>query len=282
MDTPWPVKLFKKSILKQIKYRKMLEALGPTEGKHILEIGSDNGVFSYLFRQQGGHWKSADLDQRSVDAIKELVKTDVYSIQDGGSLPFADDEFDTVIIVDIIEHLHDDSGFVRDIYRVLRPGGDLIVNAPNVKTNSLLSRFRQLIGLTEDSHGHVRPGYTPQGLRQLLGEQFTLLTYDTHTRFFSKFADTMMVLALSLLKRNKPEKTSGRGILVTGSDIKRYQTMFTVYSVLYPFIWLFSALDKLLFFRSGYMLIAEARSNKETTSGQKQRQPTSSSVGVAG
>lgn len=282
METPWPVKLFKKSILKQIKYRKMLEALGPTEGKHILEIGSDNGVFSYLFRQQGGQWKSADLDQRSIEAIKELVQTGVYSIEDGGDLPFADNEFDTVIIVDIIEHLHDDSGFVREIYRVLRPGGDLIVNAPHLKTNSLLARFRQLIGLTEDSHGHVRPGYTPGGLRQLLGEQFTLLSYDTHTKFFSKFADTMMVLALSVLKRNKAEETSGRGILVTGSDIKRYQTMFAVYSLLYPFIWLFSALDNLLFFRSGYMLIAEARSNKEISASSEREHITSSSVGVAG
>lgn len=262
MEEIWPVKLFRKSVLKQIKYRKMVEALGPTDGRRILEIGSDNGVFSYLFRQRPGHWTSAELDERSLAAIKELVHTDVYRICDGAPLPFRDNEFDCVLIVDIIEHLHDDVGFMREIYRVLKPGGHLIVNAPNIKTNSLLFKFRQLAGLTEDSHGHVRPGYTRQELVQLLGDKFTMKTFQTHTKFFSKLTDTMMVLGLSLLKRNRKQETSGRGILVTGKDMNAHQAVFRVYSLIYPFVWFISRLDALLFFRSGYMLITTARSTK--------------------
>lgn len=267
MEEIWPVRLFRKSVLKQIKYRKMVEVVGTTAGRHILEIGSDNGVFSYLFRQRGGHWKSAELDERSVNAIKELVQTDVYRIYDGAPLPFQDNEFDIVVIVDIIEHLHDDEGFMCEIHRVLKPEGLLIVNAPNVKEGSLLSRFRRLIGLTEDSHGHVRPGYTYHDLQQLLGDRFAIETYETHTKFFSKLTDTLMVLGLSVLKRDKEkeEETSGRGILVTGKDMKSYQTMFRVYSLIYPVIWLISRLDTLLFFRSGYMFIATAQSTKTKT-----------------
>lgn len=267
METPWPVRLFRKSVLKQIKYQKMIAALGPTKGKHILEVGSDNGVFSYLFRQRGGSWKSADLDERSVNAMRELVKTDVYRIADGEPLPFADDEFDCVLIVDIIEHLHDDDGFMREVYRVLKPGGLLILNAPNIKSNSLLMRFRNLIGMTDANHGHVRPGYTYQDVQRLLGEQFTLESYETHTRFFSKFTDTMMVIAISALKRNKREKTSGRGVLVTGTDMKSYKTMFRVYSLIYPFVRLISSLDRLLLFGSGYMLIATGHSTQTYDAG---------------
>jgi ubiquinone/menaquinone biosynthesis C-methylase UbiE len=258
----WPVRLFRKSYLKQTKYNKMIDALGPTEGRHILEIGSDNGVFSYLFRQRGGSWKSADLDDRSVAAMRELVKTDVYNLDDGEPLPFADNEFDCVLIVDIIEHLHDDTGFMQEVYRVLKPGGQLIVNAPNIKDRSLLMRFRNLIGMTDANHGHVRPGYSYTDLLRLLGDQFTLETYHTHTKFFAKLVDTMVVIAVSALKRNKKEKTSGRGVLVTGSDMKSYKKMFRAYSLIYPIVWLVSSLDHLLFFRSGYMFIATGHSNK--------------------
>lgn len=262
MEVIWPVRLFEKSVLKQIKYKQMVAALGQSEGKQILEIGSDNGVFSYLFRQRGGAWKSADIDERSVNATRELVKTNVYRLAEGKALPFDDNEFDVVLIVDIIEHLRDDCGFMKEVYRVLKPGGYLIVNAPNMKEGSLLMRLRQLIGMTDANHGHVRPGYTFQDLRRLLGSDFTLETYRTHTKFFSKLMDTLMVIAIAALKRNKKEKTSGRGVLVTGSDMKSYKTMFTVYSIVYPAVWLISSLDHLLFFRSGYMLIATGHSTK--------------------
>ena len=72
-----------------------------------------------------------------------------------------------------------------------------------------------------------------------------------------------MVFGILLLKRNKREETSGRGVLVTGKDLKDYSPMFRVYSLIYPVVWLFSKLDELLFFRSGYMLIAKAKVNKE-------------------
>lgn len=264
MEENWSVRLFSKSVLKQLKYNEIINVLGPTEGKHILEVGSDNGVYSYLFRQRGGTWKSAELDERSVNAIKALVKTDVYRITDGEPLPFDDDEFDCVVIVDIIEHLHDDDGFVSEAFRVLKPGGLLIINAPNLKSGSLLMKFRNSVGLTDAGHGHVRPGYSLQDLELLLAEQFTLDTYRTHTKFFSKFTDTLMVIGISRLKRNKAEKTSGRGVLVTEKDLKSYKTMFRVYSVIYPFVRLISSMDRLLFFRSGYMIIATAHSNKRS------------------
>ena len=48
MEQNWPVLLFRKSILKKDKFKQILKVLGPTDGLHCLDIGSDNGVFSYL------------------------------------------------------------------------------------------------------------------------------------------------------------------------------------------------------------------------------------------
>jgi SAM-dependent methyltransferase len=252
---PWPVRLFKKSVLKQRKLHEIHALAGPTEGLHCLDIGSDNGVISYLLRQQGGTWKSADLDEMSVSAIRSLVENEVYQI-DGGRTPFEDNEFDCVIIVDFLEHIPNDAGFVEELHRILRPGGVLIVNVPHVK-NSLLRRFRLAIGQTDEKHGHLRPGYTKASLRRLLGNGFHMETSVTYSKFFSELIDTLIVFGVSLLKRNKGEH-SKKGTIVTGKDLDANPSMFQLYALIYPFVWLLAKLDYLLFFSSGYMLIARA------------------------
>ena len=79
-DRNWPVLLFNKSVLKQRKYREITHLLGEPDHLHCLDVGSDNGVISYLLREKGGTWKSADLDEKSVNSIRQLVNLDVFQI----------------------------------------------------------------------------------------------------------------------------------------------------------------------------------------------------------
>jgi SAM-dependent methyltransferase len=246
-------------VLKQRKYKEIAALLGPTSGAVVLDIGSDNGVISYLLRERGGMWKSADLDPLAVESIRELVGESVYQI-DGGRTPFRDDEFDGVVIVDFLEHIPDDRRFVDELARIIKPGGFVILNVPHRK-RSLLRLFRSAIGQTDEKHGHLRPGYTARELHALVGEHFTVEHHHTYSRFFSEFIDTLVVFAVSLLKR-KANSHSQKGLLVTGKDMNAYKSMFRMYSLIYPIIWLVSKLDALLFFRSGYMLIAKARLQK--------------------
>jgi SAM-dependent methyltransferase len=261
MDDPWPLRLFKKSVLKQGKFGQIVRLLGPTDGLACLDIGSDNGVISYLLRQRGGTWKTADLDQHTVDAIRELVESDVYQI-DGRRTPFDDSEFDRVIIVDFLEHIPDDLAFMCELHRILKPGGKIIVNVPHIK-GGLLRRFRSAIGQTDEKHGHLRPGYTIQSLDQLFTDRFVLDSYTTYSRFFSELIDTLVVFAVSALKGDS-QQPSQKGLLVTESDLNRNQAMFRIYSLIYPIVWFFSQLDRLLFYTDGYMLVARAAVKKRT------------------
>lgn len=258
MKPNWPVQLFQKSVLKQKKFQEILALLGETKHLQCLDIGSDNGVISYLLRERGGNWKSADLDTQAVLSIRELVKDQVFQI-DGKQTPFENNEFDRVVIVDFLEHIPTDKEFLEELFRIIKPEGEIIINVPHVK-NSFLRKFRLAIGQTDAKHGHVRPGYTLAELETLLAGKFTLVSSKTYSKFFSECIDTLITLGFSLLKKEKA--SSQKGVLVTGQDLRRYQKAFKIYSFLYPVVWFFAHLDPILFWCSGYMLIVRAKTQK--------------------
>ncbi len=270
----WSVLPFNKSVLKQRKFREITELLGETSNLRCLDLGADNGVISYLLRERGGSWKSADLDEQAVCSIRQLVKEDVFKIN-GISTTFNDNEFDKVVIVDLLEHIETEREFLDELFRIIKPGGEMIINVPHIK-NSLLRKLRLTIGQTDEKHGHLRPGYTVEQLAILLKDKFQIINHKSYSKFFSEFIDTLINFGLSLVK--KGETTSQKGILVTEKDIRKYQKMFRVYSVIYPVFWVWSKLDTLLFWRSGYMLIVKAKINKQPINTNEHQIPATTTL----
>jgi SAM-dependent methyltransferase len=255
----WAVALFNRSVLKQEKFRQILARLGGLSGKRALDIGADNGVISYLLRQRGGEWHSADLDERAVASIRQLVSSNVHQI-DGGATSFADDSFDLVVIVDFLEHIPDDHGFIRELARIIKPGGQLVINVPHPRPGSWVTRLRHRIGLTDEWHGHLRPGYTIDELRGLLEPSFSVEEVVTYSRTFSELVDTgLNGLYLRMQRRQGATESSSKGPVVTGSDLRKHRKQFVMLSTLYPLLWSVAKLDALLWFSPGYKLIVSAR-----------------------
>jgi SAM-dependent methyltransferase len=255
----WAIALFNRSVLKQAKYRRVLELMDEPSGRTCLDIGADNGVISYLLRQRGGRWSSADLDSQTVASIRDLVGEDVYQLS-GGTTPFADDTFDQIVIVDFLEHIADDAAFVRELERILKPDGILIINVPHLKPHSLLNRVRHRIGLTDEWHGHLRPGYSLGGIRALLEPAFAIERAITYSRAFSELVDTGINGLYETLKRRKRDSgKSGKGTVVTRGDMERHRKEFRLLSALYPAFWAMARMDALLPLQSGYKLIVRAR-----------------------
>lgn len=249
------LELFDVSVLKQAKWRRLAEAAGDTTGLDALDLGSDNGVISHLFRQRGGRWSSADLTDETVAAIRRMVGGGVHRLT-GPDLPFPDASFDLVVVVDLLEHVDDDRRLLEEIARCLRPGGRAVLNVPHHLRYSLLEPVRRALGLTDEWHGHVHHGYTATSLSELLPPSIELTSARSYSRFFSHLLDT--ALNWAFLRRSRGQAIStAKGMVVTGDGVGSGGA--SMLRRAYPVMRAFAAGDSLIPWSAGYMMLATMR-----------------------
>jgi ubiquinone/menaquinone biosynthesis C-methylase UbiE len=242
---------FRVSVLKQAKWHALSHAAGNTRGKRALDLGTDNGVISLLFRQQGGEWDSADLTPHAVRAIGRTLGEPVREIRDA-RLPYADATFDLIVVADMLEHVADDRTLLAEIARCLKIGGRAVVNVPRLKPRGLLHPVRRALGLTDEWHGHLHVGYDARALRHLLPTTLRLLRTHDYVRFFSYALDTS-INAKSGRATPHTIRTAKGTISATSGDEK---PVSRAVRAIYPAMRAFASLDSLIPFTHGYMLVA--------------------------
>ncbi len=106
----------------------------------VLDIGCGNGDYAYNLSKMGFDVLAGDMD---VDRFqyKDQIKFQKCNITE--KLPFADNNFDFVLLAEVIEHLRNPYDVMRELNRILRPRGGLILSTPNIL--NLKSRMRFLI-----------------------------------------------------------------------------------------------------------------------------------------
>jgi demethylmenaquinone methyltransferase/2-methoxy-6-polyprenyl-1,4-benzoquinol methylase len=101
----------------------------PTDGS-LLDAGGGTGRVSSRLRSAVGKLIICDF---SLPMLKQAqAKHGLYSVKTRAEqLPFADDTFDRVIVVDALHHFFDQQAAIRDLIRVLRPEGRLVIEEPD-------------------------------------------------------------------------------------------------------------------------------------------------------
>ncbi|MCA8953679.1 MAG: class I SAM-dependent methyltransferase [Planctomycetes bacterium] len=128
----------------------------PTARRQVLEIGCGaGGMLGPL--QRYGEVAGLDIDHEFVGVCRERGFPNVLC-GSGYELPFRDEVFDLVCLFDTLEHIPDEAQALREVLRVLRPGGALFVSVP----------CYQWLWSQNDKTAHHCRRYTATRLRRVL------------------------------------------------------------------------------------------------------------------
>ena len=123
--------------------------LRPHLGNRVLEIGAGHGTITTHLAKEGRQVLATDLSERCVEELEKRFAADpAITVRHARVEDLGDCEpFDSVVLVNVLEHIDDDLGALRAIHQRLRPAGKVLIFAPALE--GLYSRF-------DDQIGHVR------------------------------------------------------------------------------------------------------------------------------
>jgi SAM-dependent methyltransferase len=264
---PWQIKMFQRSIKKQQKLRALLELLGETTDKKCLLVtcGDNNGALNWYFRQHGGEWTWADVSGENNDQISKLLNEPVYAFQEN-NFPIPGGQFDCVVSIDVLEHLRQDQPFLRELRRMLKPGGKAVVTVPNGDEGLLANKIKWRFGMTPEVYGHTRAGYTIRELSEALCKS-GLEPNDTGG--YSRFVTEMIELVINfgyvrVLAKKSGGAQPGHIAPVSAGELKTHGLAYRMYSLIFPIAWILSLLDHLLPMRTNNAVIVSAQKQDHT------------------
>ena len=234
--------------------RTVIEYVDPQPGERILDAGCGLGFYLFLL----GKLASSELYglEFSADRLEQAVSEQDTSharllVGDATHLPFADNSFDKVIISEVLEHVPDDRAALREVERVLRPGGVAAITVPHAHYPFLwdpINSTRERLGLghfvNEPLSGiwtdHQRLYEESDLLALVRGGGFEIADHHRETRYSTPFSHNIIYgLGKFLVQRD----------MVGGSDSKpasrsSFWTTDTKLTPLRAALLAFTALDR--------------------------------------
>lgn len=120
------------------RMRLVQEFVGDVNEKVVLDLGCGNGSISFLLWYLGAKVHSVDISKRALKSTRNLRRISERNTQfepslcqgDATKLPLEEETFDIVFCIETLEHLRDDRSAIKEIERVTKSGGTVILAVP--------------------------------------------------------------------------------------------------------------------------------------------------------
>jgi len=142
-----------------IRIKRVIPLVG--QAGRVIDIACLDGAVAAIFQELGNTVYGIDASETAIEKARQRgIKVQLGNLEE--PLPYADAAFDLAFAGEIIEHIFNIDGLLDEIYRILKPGGTLIVTTPNLAAFGrrlllLLNRNPNIeISFTGDAAGHIR------------------------------------------------------------------------------------------------------------------------------
>jgi len=110
----------------------MLKVLDLPHTGSLLDAGGGTGRVADALRPYVGQIVVADVSQRML--VQARLKDLSAASTESEHLPFPDGSFDRVLMVDALHHVRNQTETIRELYRILKVGGRLVIEEPDIRT----------------------------------------------------------------------------------------------------------------------------------------------------
>lgn len=147
----------------------LADLLGPVSGRMLLDVGCGDGAMASRLARQGALVAALDSEAAMIAAARRRRESEAmhYWLVTGRAetLPFADATFDGVIAVTVLCFVRDGAQAVREMARVLKPGGRLVIG--ELGRFSLWAAWRRVRGWLGNPTWQIATFRTARELRAL-------------------------------------------------------------------------------------------------------------------
>lgn len=190
----------------------------------ILDAGCGAGLLLKKMESLGTCY-GIDISQIAVDFCKKRGINNVQ-VADAAGIPYSDNTFDVVVALDVIEHIENDKEAIREIYRVLKPGGIAIVTVP---------AFMFLWGVTDIVSRHIRRYTLPELRKKIESGNFSIIRSSYFNTFLFPFIALVRLVARYFRIPIKSENSEGKGLINSVLFLIFYTESILLRYVSFPF-----------------------------------------------
>lgn len=209
--------------------RRIIEEINPEERESILEVGCGDGFYLHLISELGIKklkLTGIDYDNNALKSARKNLKGRRITLKHADlmkKIPFKANTFDKIIMSEVAEHLPNDVKGLKEVKRVLKKGGTLVVTVPNHNYPLLWDPINWILEHTTGKHikdgfwaglwnMHIRL-YKPSEIRNAVEDAGLQVTFlDSMTWWCLPFNHNIMHFGAVRLHSGEMDKATAKSI----------------------------------------------------------------------